>query len=52
LGRELAHFIDDSERLLLEVRDRIDKLDDGTGPDGRAITGAHGGLLHLVAEQG
>src|SRR3974390_578080 len=52
LRGELAHLLDNAERLLLEIGDRVDELDDGVGADRRAIAGAQRRLLHLVAELG
>src|SRR3974377_317946 len=52
LRGELAHLLDNAERLLLKIGDRVDELDDGVGTDGRAVAGAQRRLLHLVAELG
>src|SRR5208283_1229747 len=52
LGGELAHLLDDAERLLLEIGDGVDELDDGVGADRRAVAGAQRRLLHLVTELG
>src|SRR3974390_1496953 len=52
LGGELAHLLDDAERLFLEIGDRVDELDDGVGADRGAVAGAQRRLLHLVAELG
>src|SRR3974390_1269693 len=52
LRGELAHLLDDAERLLLEIGDRVDELDDRVGADRGSVTGAQRRLLHLVAEFG
>src|SRR5208283_468249 len=45
-------LLDDAERLLLEIGDGVDELDDGVGADRRAVAGAQRRLLHLVTELG